>query len=549
MKVQCLLAGALLLLASPALADPAATADAPAADTRPPLYSDLGTWSHSVTTNVRNAQKFFDQGLRLCYGFNHDEAIRAFKEAARLDPNCAMAWWGVAYAAGPNINLPMDDDHAKIANDAIAQAKALAKNASEPERAWINALSARYSTNPKVSRGSLDSAYARAMHALAEKYPDDVDAAALAAEAGLDLNPWNQWTIDGRANPGTYEIVASLEAILAKHPEHPGANHFYIHAVEASDHPERANAAAQRLETLVPGAGHLVHMPSHIYARTGRYEDAVQRNRVAAAVDEKYIAEEKPQGLYPLMYYTHNLQFIWFCAGMEGRSAESIAAARKCAGNLPAEMIGQMPMLELAPPYPILALVRFGRWNDVLAEPPLNPAWHYARAMDHYARGLAHAGLGDFPAAQAELDSVNALTRLVPADQPVSINLALPLMRLASQTLAGEIARKQKKTDDAVKQLRAATAVEDSLHYDEPPTWYFPVREALGQALLDAGKAKDAEAVFREDLRRHPENGWSLYGLGAALRAQGNAAEAEKVDARFRKAWANADVTLSASVY
>jgi len=547
MRPRSFLAGA-LLLAAPALAHDAMIA-APTSSTPPPLYSDLGTWSHAVTTRVPNAQKFFDQGLRLCYGFNHDEAIRAFHEAARLDPACAMAWWGVAYAVGPNINLPMDDAHAAIANEAIAKAQALKSGVSAHDRAWIEALAPRYSTDPQARRAALDSAYANAMKALAARYPDDLDAATLAAEALLDLNPWNQWTIDGKPNPGTTEIVARLEAVLAKRPDHPGANHFYIHAVEASDHPERANAAAARLETLVPGAGHLVHMPSHIYARTGRYEDAAERNRIAAAVDEKYIAEQKPDGIYPLMYYTHNLQFLWFTAGMEGRSAESIAAARKTAGNLPPELISAMPMLELGPPYPILALARFGRWNDVLAEPPMSPAWRYANGLDHYARGLARAGLGEFAAARAELDSVDAAARLVPPDQPVSINFAGPLLRLAARTLGGEIARHEKKYDDAVKRLRAAVAIEDSLHYDEPPTWYFPVREALGQALLDAGKPADAEAVYREDLRRHPENGWSLFGLAAALRAQGKAADAAAVDARFRKAWARADVTLTASVF
>ncbi len=300
----------LLLVTSPAIAqhehEMASQATAP-----PPLYTDLGTWTHKITASP-DAQKYFDQGLRLYYGFNHAEAIRAFQQAAKLDSNCAMAWWGVAVSAGPNINFPMDEAGAKTANEALAQANALAAKAGPAEQAYIEALGARYSPDPKASRTALDTAYCQAMKKLAQRFPDDLDAATLYAESILDLNPWNQWTHDGAPNPGTLDAIATLEGVLKQHPEHPGANHFYIHSVEASDHPERALAAAKRLETLVPGAGHLVHMPSHIYARVGRYEDALQRNKIAAAVDEKYIAEQKPEGIYPLMYYNHNIQFIMF---------------------------------------------------------------------------------------------------------------------------------------------------------------------------------------------------------------------------------------------
>jgi tetratricopeptide (TPR) repeat protein len=539
----------LALCVTPALAQHSHGASSPAQPGHVPLYSDLGSWSHRVTSGSPAAQKYFDQGLRLYYGFNQDEATRAFREAARLDPRCAMAWWGVALAAGPNINLPMDEAHARTALEAIARAAALAKGASPSERAYIAAQLARYSARPSARRGALDSAYCDAMRRLAQRFPVDPDAAVLFAESILDLNPWNQWAHDGAPNPGTLEAVATLEAVLARHPAHPGANHFYVHAVEASDHPERALAAAKRLETLVPGAGHLVHMPSHIYARTGQYREALEQNRRAVAVDEKYIAEQQPEGVYPLMYYNHNIQFIWFSAMQEGRSAKALGAARKIVGNIPPELLAQMSMLELAPPLPIMTLVRFGRWDEALKEPGPPASERYARGVWHYARGMAFAGKGDLQDAQTALDSLRAATLWVPADMMISINYAAPLLRVARSTLAGEIAARYDRNDVAVRLLQIAVAQEDSLHYDEPPTWYYPVRHSLGAVLLKAGRAKEAEAVYREDLRRHPENGWSLVGLSKALAGQGRAKEAAVVDERFRKAWSEADVKLTASEF
>jgi tetratricopeptide (TPR) repeat protein len=443
----------------------------------------------------------------------------------------------------------MDEAGAKTANAAIAQAVALAPHVSPAEQAYIAALATRYSADPGASRAALDTAYSVAMRKLWKRYPADADAGALFAESLLDLNPWNQWTRDGKPNPGTPEAVATREAVLTRQPRHPGANHFYIHAVEASDDPARALAAAKRLEALVPGAGHLVHMPSHIYARTGRYADALERNKVAAAVDEKYIAEQKPQGVYPLMYYNHNIQFIWFSAMMEGRSAEALAAARKITGNVPGEMIAQMPMLELVPPYPVMTLVRFGRWDEALAEPLPPPSQRYASGLYHYARGVAFAAKGQRESAAAELDSLRAAAALVPADMLISINRATLLLRVAALALAGEIAARSGETESAVARLREAVAAEDDLHYDEPPTWCYPVRHTLGAVLLKAGRAKEAEAVYRDDLRRHPGNGWSLLGLSQALSAQGHTADAKAVDAHYRKAWSNADVALTASAW
>jgi tetratricopeptide (TPR) repeat protein len=550
MRCRRLLAVLLLsFAASPALAQHGSM-DALSKDTGPvTLFDNLGTWTHPVTVATPLAQKYFDQGLRLYYGFNDAEAIRAFREAARLDPKCAMAWWGVALAAGPNINMPMDEEHAQIASEAIAKAKALESGASAAERGYIDALAIRYSEDPSASRAGLDSAYATAMGALSKRFPSDVDARVLHAESMMDLNPWNQWKHDGGPNPGTLDIVATLEAALKQHPEHVGANHFYIHAVEASPHPERALASAERLKTLEPGAGHLVHMPAHIYARVGRFREARIANEKAIAVDEKYIDEEEPEGIYPLMYYNHNIQFLWFVCCMEGRSSEALAAARKLKSHLSDDMVRQMPMLEMAPPYPIMTLARFGRWDDVLKEPMPPSDLRYASAVTHYARGLALVGTGRIPEARVELDSVRALAAMAPADQMESINYASTLLRVAANALAGEIAAAAKDTEGAVRHLRAAVSCEDSLHYDEPPTWYYPTREQLGAVLLDAGRAKEAETVYRNDLLRHPENGWSLFGLAKALRALGDTREADGVESRFKKAWAEADVTPASSAY
>lgn len=515
-----------------------------AAGPPPPLHSGLGSWSHRVTTTSPEAQKYFDQGLNLCYGFNHDEATRAFREAARLDPRCAMAWWGVALAAGPNINLPMDAEHNQVALDALAIAKKLAPYASDAERAYIEALATRHSADTLLSRGSLDSAYAGAMRALAKRYPKDADAQVLCAESLMDLTPWNYWTKDGKPRPGTEELVAKLEGVIAAHPDHAGAHHLLIHALEASPDPRRAVASADRLRDLITGTGHLVHMPSHIYARVGRYAEAVQVNQRAVEVDERFIAEQKPTGLYPVMYYNHNIHFIWFTASMEGRSAEALAAARKVAANVTPELAAMMPMIEFIPPLPALTLVKFERWDEALGEPAPPAFERYASGLWHHARGLAFAAKGEFAAARAALDSVRAIGAAMPAEQTVSVNYAAPLLRVAANALAGAIAVREKRMDDAWRSFEAAIATEDSLTYDEPPTWSYPVRHGYGKALLAAGNAARAEAVFRKDLERHPENGWALHGLAEALRAQKKSGEADAIRKRFETAWARADVKL-----
>jgi hypothetical protein len=535
-----------LLLALPAAAAHEHTT--PAARDTVPLFDNLGTHHHAITTQVPLAQQYFDQGLRLVYAFNHDEAVRAFKETARLDPNCAMAYWGIGLALGPNYNLALDPERNKEAYAATQQAVQLAPKASKQERAYIAALAKRYSLAPDADRKALDQAYATAMRGVAQAYPNDADAAVLYAEAMMDLRPWDLWTADGQPQPGTLEIIATLEEVMKKNPSHPGANHYYIHAVEPSPHPERALAAADRLRTLVPGAGHLVHMPSHVYIRVGRYADASDANERAIAVDEAYIAVAHPEGVYPMMYYPHNIHFFWAAASMEGRSADAIRAGRRVTDQLTPEMVKEMPMTEYFAPTALFALARFGKWEDILKEPAPPDGMPYATAMWHYARGLAFAATGKLDDAAKEEQAVVAAAAAMPADRIIGDNTpAIALLHIASDVLAGEIAARRGQTDDAIKHLEQAVRTQDALPYSEPPPWYYPTRQSLGAVLLAAGRPADAEAVFREDLKRNPENGWSLYGLTQSLQARKADAEAAATDARFQKAWARADVTLSAA--
>jgi tetratricopeptide (TPR) repeat protein len=512
----------------------------------PPLYSDLGTYHHAVTCSPQ-AQQYFDQGLRLVYAFNHDEAVRAFTEAARLDPNCAMAYWGIALALGPNINLPLDAERAQAAHTALQQALALGPKASPAEQAYIAALRTRYSEDPAADRTQLDRAYADAMRRLAQQYPDDPDAATLFAEALMDLRPWDQWSADGQPRPDTPEIVATLEGVLRKNPNHPGANHYYIHAIEASPNPERGLPSAARLATLVPGAGHLVHMPSHIYIRTGRYAEAAAANRQAIAADQRYLAVAHPDGVYPMMYVPHNVHFLWIATSMQGRSAEAIQAARDVSSKVSPEMAHGMPMAEYFMPTAYFALARFGRWQDILTEPAPPDDLHFASAMWHYARGLAFAATGRFSDAEHERAALNAQAAQVPSDRIVADNQpAWQLLRLASLLLAGDIAARQDQCEAALPKLEEAVSVQDGLPFMEPPPWYYPARDSLGAVLLQCGRAATAAAVYREDLRRNPDNGWALFGLAQALRAQ-KSPDATAVDQQFRTAWRDADVQLTSS--
>jgi len=517
----------------------------------PPLLAGLGVHHHAVTTTNRQAQRYFDQGLRLVYAFNHDEATRAFREAARLDPECAMAWWGVALAAGPNYNVPIDDGRDRVARDAMARAVALTRKpggtTSEPERAYIDALAKRYARPSGTDRRQLDRDYADAMREVARRHPGDLDAATLFAESLMVLRPWDLWTLDGKPQPGTTEIVETLEGVLAQDPNHPGANHYYIHAVEASPDPGRALPSAERLERLAPAAGHLVHMPSHVYMRVGRYADAAEANRRAIKADEHYIARQNADGVYPQMYYPHNIHFLWSAASMEGRSAEAIATASKLSAHLTPDALRQMPMLELFAPTSLFALARFGKWQQLLAVPAPGKEFQVYSGMWHYTRGLALAATGKVDKAAREQSQVATLARAVAADRVIGDNQpAKRHLELAAAELAGEIAARRGHTDEAVKQLREAVRLEDQLPYTEPPAWWRPTRHVLGAVLLEGGRPVEAEAVYREDLGRNPENGWSLLGLWLSLRDRDPAA-AESADSRFRTAWARADMRPQSS--
>jgi tetratricopeptide (TPR) repeat protein len=506
-----------------------------------PLYTDLGGYHKNIATKVPAAQRYFDQGLRLVYGFNHAEAIRSFARAAQLDPTCAMCNWGIAYAYGPHVNAGMDSASGVRAYEAAQKARALAASGPAWQRGYVDAVNARYVAVPPANRASLDSAYSRAMWDLARKYPNDLDAAALSAESSMDLRPWNYWTSEGKPYPGTTELVRQLESVIARNPNHPGACHFYIHAVEAAN-PELAVPCAERLAQLMPGEGHMVHMPAHIYIRVGRYKDAAASNVHAIHTDETFIEGQPQPTVYSLAYYPHNIHFLAFASSMAGRSAQAIDAARTLKSKVNMDVAKNVGMLQEMVPYYALTLTTFGHWDEILAE-PLPPAeMRFPMAMAKYARGVAYAAKGDFSNARVALDTVMAINNATPADNehkaPISI---------AMHALMGEIAMRSGKPDAAIPHFQEALNIEDKGLYFEPPKWYYPVRQSLGEALLKAGRNAEAEQVYREDLKRFPENGWSLYGLAAALRAQGKRPEAAAVEKRFAKAWSDADVRLTAS--
>ncbi|HEY7041810.1 MAG TPA: hypothetical protein VID28_23270 [Methylomirabilota bacterium] len=521
----------------------------PSAAAAPPLFDDLGRYHRAITTRSPQAQAYFDQGLRLVYGFNHYEAQAAFREAARLDPDCAMCAWGIAFTYGSNYNSPTDAEREQGALAAITRAQGLAATgADERERALITALARRHSPAPTADRAALDRAYADAMREVTGRFPDDLDAATLYADALMNLRPWSLWTSEGAPQPGTEEIVVTLERVLAIDPMHPGANHLYIHAVEASPDPRRAEAAADRLLGLMPGAGHMVHMPSHIYFRIGRYADAGAANVRAVAADRAYFKKSQPSPIYRGMYYPHNLDFVWHVASMEGRGAECVRAAREFAAEVPVAMVLEMSDAEIAPAAPLLALARFARWDEILKEPAPPEAMRYVIGTWRYARGLAYVATGRRAEAEQELAALRAVQQGVAADRTVAVFFTTAdMLALAAETLAGEIAVRTGDPDAGVGHLAEAVRLQDQHWFTEPPPWYYPVRQSLGVALLQAGRAAEAEAVYREDLRRNPENGWSLFGLAQSLRAQGKSADAAAVDARFRLAWARADVTLTSS--
>jgi tetratricopeptide (TPR) repeat protein len=512
-----------------------------------PRLQNLGTHTFPVSTRNRQAQLFMNQGLNLAYAFNHAEARRAFREAARLDPNLAMAYWGQALVLGPNINALMEPNEEPQAFELVQKAMSLKSRASAREQAYIDALAQRYS-GAAADRKPRDQAYANAMREVHRRFPQDLDAAMLYVESVMDLRPWGYWQRDGTPHEGTAEIVALTEQVLAKNPRHPAALHMYIHLMEATTTPGKAERAADTLLTLMPAAGHMVHMPGHIYQRIGRYADAMKSNELAIAADEDYIAQCRAQGLYPMGYYPHNIHFLWFAASADGQSRVAIESGRKLAAKIDDETLKAAPMLAGFRVVPYYALTRFGRWDEMLKEPEPPAFSPVLRATWHYARGLALVATGHIDEAAAELGRLRALLPDEAMKQPLfSPNLAGSVLAPAPEVLEAEIDAARGNYDSAIAHLERAVRLEDSLVYTEPSEFHYPPRHALGAILLEAGRPAEAETVYWEDLRRNQDNGWALFGLMQALRAQNKTADAALIEARFAKAWARSDVRLTAS--
>jgi len=510
------------------------------------LLDGLGDHRRMVTTSSAEARAFFDQGLALLYGFNHDEAARSFARAAAIDPSCALCSWGVAITLGPNYNVPMLAERASMTWEALQAAVAHAPGTTPVEQALIGALTRRYAGPEPLAPAAMQpytKAYAEAMRGVAAQFPDDMDVQVLFAESLMNLNPWKLWSLDGVPAPGTEEIVAVLERVLATTPEHPGANHYYIHTVEASRQPERALPSARRLPGLMPGAGHMVHMPAHIYQRVGQYAEASARNREAVAADLAYMAKVKPWGYYP-MYLGHNYGFLAYSAAMEGRRAETLSAARASAKALPPEMLDMMPGMDFFAALPLLAMVRFGDHEGLLAEPPPEPQYVVLTGLWLHGRGMALAAMDRLDeAAQAQRQLVQ-LAESVGPEVAAGNNQARDVLEVAARVLAARIAEREAHPE-ALAIWAEAVAMADKLAYSEPADWFYPVRHYQGAALLEARKYAEAEAVYRADLERHPANGWALFGLAQALKGQGKTGAAKKAEAEFAKAWARADITLT----
>jgi tetratricopeptide (TPR) repeat protein len=509
-----------------------------------PLLPNLGTLHRTITTTDVQAQRYFNQGLRLYYAFNHAEALRAFREAQRIDPDCLMCVWGAAMALGPNINAPMDSASEAMAIGAAKRGLLLLNRvgASEHERALVRAVAVRYLDLAAVTRAGRDSAYADAMARLAQRAPDDVDVLSLAAEATMDLSPWAYWTREGVARPGTAQALRWLERGMKLNPSHPGACHFYSHAVEAVQ-PERAVGCAERLAALMPGAGHLVHMPAHIYIRVGRWADAIAVNQHATHADAQYFdgPHTPNDAFYAAAYRSHNYHFLTLAAVMAGASKTAIDASRQVVKIVTPEVARMAPVVQPMLAVPVQTLLTFGRWDEVLATPLPPEDLRVARAHFWYARGVAFAALGRLAEARATIDSIRDAARSLADGEP------LITLQIAARMVEGEMALRTGDASGAVRAFTEAVRLEDGLSYMEPPTWYHPVRQSLGKALLAAGDARAAEQAYRADLKRFPENGWSLRGLSQSLSAQGRTEEARAVDERFTTAWRQADISIRSS--
>jgi len=516
------------------------------------LFDGLGTFHRKITTRSPLAQKYFDQGMRFVWAFNHDEATRSFAKAAQIDPRCASCYWGVALALGPNYNMPMmNSARATVGWAAVRKAETNARHATPIERALIAAVAKRYRGTDEVDPSNskpLLNAYVEAMRGVAAKYPNDLDVQTMYAEALMNTNPWKLWNADGTENPGTQQILDALKSVLKRDPKHPGANHYYIHAVEASPHPEDALPSALALEGMMPAAGHLEHMPAHILQRVGRYEDAAEANRKGAAADLAYLKETAPPDYYP-MYLIHNFQFLASAAGMEGRRAETIQALRDARAHVPDAMLLAMPGYDWPASFLYDGLVKFGMWDEMLKEPAPNPQLPGASVSYLQSRATALAATGNTEDAKAELDKAAKLIAATADDALQGNNKAKPLYDIGQLKAQARIANVEGKHDEAIAFLSQAVSAEDKLTYNEPSDMIFPVRPLLGAELLAAGRPAEAEAVFREDLRRHPNNGWALYGLSRALTDQKRDSEAAPIEAQFKSSWSKADVELTSSAF
>ena len=532
--------------------DPRALAADPAKTETPiaPKLEGLGDYHFAVTTKSPESQQFFDQGLRLTYGFNHSEALRAFKEAVRLDPQNAMGYWGWALVLGPNLNLPMLPEVAPQAYRAIQRAEALKDRISEREYAYIEALATRYSDDPMASRRSLDRAYARAMEKLVKRYPDDLDAATLYAASLMNLSPWDYWNLDGSPKGRTAEILATLQSVVDRNPRHAGALHYHIHAVEAV-HPKRGEKQADMLGGLMPGAGHMVHMPSHIYMRLGRFTDSYEANHRAVEADEGYITQCRSQGIYPLNYYPHNIHFMAWSAMFQGRPGEALDAARKIVEKVPPELSADKNTWALYETFlsqPMFVMVRFGMWDAMLAEPKPNIDSKFMTGIWHYGRAISYIHNRQPEKARQELRALSVCREAIGKEEHyIGFATSQKLMTIAEETVRGELAYSKGDLLAGLAHLERAVRLEDSLRYNEPPDWYFPLRHFLGAMLLEAGRPDEAEVVYAADLRKNPENGYSLFGMKVALEQQGRSEDALAVARRFDRAWADATHELTSS--
>ncbi|WP_086477229.1 tetratricopeptide repeat protein [Arenibacter amylolyticus] len=515
-----------------------------------PLFENMGNHHFKISTKNERAQSFFDQGLKLAYAFNHAEAHRSFMEASRLDPQSAITYWGQAYVLGPNINDPLPDDERKTkAYEALMKAKKLAADASPKEQALITALTHRYSEDLSADIVQLNEAYMGAMAAVAAKFPEDADLQTLYAEAVMNTTPWNYWDKEGNPAKNTPKGKTALERALAINPNHPGAHHYYIHMVELP-YPDIAVTSADKLGSLIPAAGHLVHMPSHIYIRVGRYKDAVESNKAAILADEDYISQCYAQGMYPLGYYPHNLHFLWSASSLLGDSHTAIEAAKKTAEKVPIGELENLPFLQDFAATPLLAYSRFGKWNEILTTPYPGDQYLHLKLIWHYARGIAFIRKNNLIEAREELDALKAMQEN-PALESVIANYTNPssnIVKVAYQVVAGELAAAEGDLEKAVEHLNKAVSFEDQLIYSEPAAWHIPVRQTLGAVLLKAGKYGEAEMRFKEDLEVLRQNGWSLMGLHQSLEAQNKTKEAQEIKEEFDTAWKYADLAINGPV-